>query len=143
MKHRIKGRKLGRRSEERRSLFANLAKSLITHEQISTTLPKAKELSPYVEKLITLGKKGLLHHKKMAFDLLRDYEIVNKLFNVVAPRYKERSGGYSRIIKNGFRYGDCAPVAIIELVDRDVNAKGLKERELHKKKIEENMSSVG
>jgi large subunit ribosomal protein L17 len=124
MNHRVKGRKFGRNSGHRRSLFANLSKALIKHEQITTTLPKAKDLRPIVEKLITLARKGDLHARRQAIAFLGDSLEVKRLFDVVAPRYKERNGGYTRIIKAGFRSGDAAPVAIIELVDRDVAAKG-------------------
>ncbi|CCG07873.1 50S ribosomal protein L17 [Pararhodospirillum photometricum] len=124
MRHRLSGRKLGRTSSERKALFAGLSVALIKHEQIKTTLPKAKELRPVVEKLITLGKKGTLHHRRQAFALLRDNDQVAKLFSVLAERYKDRNGGYTRVLKAGFRYGDAAPMAIIELVDRDPEAKG-------------------
>jgi large subunit ribosomal protein L17 len=126
MRHGMKGRKLNRRSQHRKAMFANMASALIKHEQIKTTLPKAKELKPIVEKLITLGKKGELNHRRQALAYLpaSDRAIVAKLFDVLAERYKERSGGYARVLKAGFRYGDNAPMAIIELVDRDVDAKG-------------------
>lgn len=124
MKHRMKGRKLNRTSQHRAALFANMASSLLKHEQIKTTLPKAKELKPIVEKLITLGKKGELHHRRQAVAKLQDREIVSKLFGELAERYKERDGGYVRVLKAGFRYGDNAPMAIIELVDRNEEAKG-------------------
>ncbi len=124
MHHRIKGRRLGRDTSHRRALYANIAASLIKHEQIKTTLPKAKEIRPIVEKLITLAKKGDLHARRQALSYLYDAEIVKKLFEVLASRYKERQGGYLRIIRCGFRYGDAAPMAIIEFVDRDESAKG-------------------
>lgn len=124
MRHGIKGRKLNRNSSHRRSLFANMAEALIKHEQIETTLPKAKELRPIVEKLVTLAKRGDLHARRQALAFLYDKEIVKKLFDVLAKRYQSRNGGYLRIIKAGFRYGDAAPVAIIEFVDRDVKEKG-------------------
>lgn len=124
MRHGIKGRKLNRTKSHRRSLFANLAAALIKHEQIKTTLPKAKEIRPIVEKLVTLAKKGDLHSRRQAIASLYDKDLVIKLFDTIAERYKERPGGYTRIIKAGFRYGDMAPMAIIEFVDRDVNAKG-------------------
>lgn len=124
MNHGVAGRKFSRNSGERRALFANLANSLIRHEQIKTTLPKAKDLRPYVERLITLGKGGTLHHRRQALAVLPEKEVVDKLFSVIADRYKNRKGGYTRILKAGFRSGDNAPVAIIELVDRDENAKG-------------------
>ncbi len=125
MRHGYAGRQLNRTKSHRRALFANLANALLKHEQIKTTLPKAKDLRPYVEKLITLGKRGDLHARRQANAKLRDDKVVAKLFAVIGPRYKDRSGGYTRIIKAGFRYGDAAPMAVIELVDRDVSAKGL------------------
>jgi large subunit ribosomal protein L17 len=106
-------------------MFANLAASLIKHEQIITTLPKAKDLRPVVEKLVTLGKRGDLHARRQALAKLGDAAMVKKLIDVLAPRYKERHGGYTRIVKAGYRYGDAAPVAVIEFVDRDVDAKGM------------------
>lgn len=124
MRHNMSGRKLNRTSAHRKALFMNLANALIKHEQIQTTLPKAKELRPYVEKLITLGKRGDLHARRQAISTLQDKVVVEKLFSAIAERYKERSGGYTRVLKAGFRYGDNAPLAIIELVDRDVEAKG-------------------
>jgi len=105
-------------------MFANMAVALIKHEQITTTLPKAKELKPIVDKLITLGKKGRLHDRRRAFAMLRDDATTSKLFESLGPRYEERSGGYTRVLKSGFRYGDSAPMAVIELVDRDPEAKG-------------------
>ena len=125
MRHGYSGRQFSRTKGHRRALFANLANALLKHEQIKTTLPKAKDLRPYVEKLITLGKRGDLHARRQAAAKLRDDKIVQKLFSVLGERYKARSGGYTRIIKAGFRYGDAAPMAVIELVDRDVSAKGL------------------
>ena len=125
MRHGYAGRQFSRTKGHRRALFANLANALLKHEQIKTTLPKAKDLRPYVEKLITLGKRGDLHARRQANAKLRDDKVVAKLFAVIGPRYKDRSGGYTRIIKAGFRYGDAAPMAVIELVDRDVSAKGL------------------
>ena len=125
MRHGKVYRKLNRTAEHRRAMFANMAAALIKHEQIVTTLPKAKELRPIVEKLITLGKKGGLHARRQAISELRDVAQAKKLFDVLAPRYKERHGGYTRIIKAGFRYGDNAAQAVIEFVDRDVDAKGL------------------
>ncbi len=124
MRHGYAGRQLSRTKGHRRALFANLANALLKHEQIKTTVPKAKDLRPYVEKLITLGKRGDLHARRQAAAKLRDDAVVAKLFSVIGPRYKSRSGGYTRIIKAGLRYGDAAPMAIIELVDRDVDAKG-------------------
>ena len=128
MRHGMHGRKLGRTSSHRKAMFANMAVALITHEQIKTTLPKAKELRPVVEKLITLGKKGSLHHRRQAFAQLRDDAAVAKLFDELATRYADRAGGYSRVLKAGFRYGDAAPMAVIELVDRNPDAKGAGDR---------------
>lgn len=124
MKHGLKQRKLNRTSAHRKALLSNLANALIKHEQITTTLPKAKELRPYVEKLITLGKKGGLANRRNALSVLRDDAVVGKIFSTLADRYASRPGGYARVLKAGFRYGDAAPMAIIELVDRDVSAKG-------------------
>ena len=124
MRHRMHGRKLNRTSTHRKAMFANMAAALIKHEQIKTTLPKAKELRPIAEKLITLGKKGGLHNRRRAFAMLRDDAMVAKLFDALADRYKDRSGGYTRVLKAGFRYGDAAPMAFIEFVDRDADAKG-------------------
>lgn len=125
MRHNMSGRKLNRKSGHRKAMFSNLANALIKHEQITTTLPKAKDLRPIVEKLITLGKRGDLHARRQAVAALKDIGMTSKLFSVLAERYKTRQGGYVRVLKAGFRYGDNAPMAIIELVDRDVNAKGL------------------
>jgi large subunit ribosomal protein L17 len=125
MRHGYSGRQLKRTKGHRRALWANLANALLKHEQITTTLPKAKDLRPYVERLITLGKQGTLHARRQAAARLRDDKVVAKLFAVIGPRYKDRKGGYTRIIKAGFRHGDSAPMGIIELVDRDVAAKGL------------------
>jgi large subunit ribosomal protein L17 len=125
MNHGKAHRKFSRRSDHRRSMLANLAASLIKHEQIITTLPKAKDLRPVVEKLVTLGKRGGLHARRQAISQMRDLDMVKKLFDVIGPRYKERNGGYLRVLKAGYRYGDSAPVAVIEFVDRDVDAKGL------------------
>lgn len=124
MRHRKSGRKLNRTPSHRRALFANMAQALIKHEQITTTLPKAKELRPVVEKLITLGKRGDLHARRMLIARTRSEATAAKLIDILGPRYKERQGGYARIMKAGFRYGDNAPMAVIELVDRDVSAKG-------------------
>src|ERR687893_680269 len=124
MRHGKAHRKLNRTAEHRRAMFANMAAALIKHEQIVTTLPKAKDLRPIVEKLVTLGKRGGLHARRQAVAQLRDLTMVKKLFEVLGPRYKERNGGYTRVLKAGFRYGDSAPVAVIEFVDRDVDAKG-------------------
>jgi len=120
----MSGRKLNRTSQHRRALFANMANALIKHEQIKTTLPKAKELRPVVEKLITLGKRGDLHARRQAFAVLRDNNMVGKLFDTLAGRYADRPGGYTRVLKAGHRFGDAAPMAVIELVDRDPEAKG-------------------
>lgn len=124
MRHRKAGRKLNRTSSHRKAMFANMSAALIKHEQIVTTLPKAKELRPIVEKLITLGKRGDLHARRQAIAQVRDEAMVAKLFDVLGPRYKDRMGGYCRIMKAGFRYGDNAAVAVIEFVDRDPEAKG-------------------
>ncbi|WP_416884555.1 50S ribosomal protein L17 [Marivita sp.] len=124
MRHARGYRRLNRTHEHRKALFANMAGSLIEHEQIKTTLPKAKELRPIVEKLITLGKRGDLHARRQARAALKQDMLVTKLFDILGPRYTERQGGYVRILKAGFRYGDMAPMAIIEFVDRDVDAKG-------------------
>ena len=125
MRHANRGRKLHRTSSHRRAMFANMAASLLKHEQITTTLPKAKELAPIVDRIITLGKNGSLHARRLAASRLRDEDVVKKLFEVIGPRYASRNGGYTRVLKAGFRYGDNAPVAVIELVDRDEAAKGL------------------
>ena len=125
MRHARGYRRLNRTHEHRKAMFSNMAGSLIEHEQIKTTLPKAKELRSIVEKMITLAKRGDLHARRLAASKLKQDIFVSKLFDVLGPRYKERPGGYVRILKAGFRYGDMAPMAIIELVDRDPNAKGL------------------
>ena len=124
MRHDAAHRKLGRTTSHRTAMFANMAASLIKHEQITTTLPKAKELRPFVEKLVTLAKKGDLHARRQAISQVRDVPQVGKLFETLGPRYSERNGGYIRIMKAGFRHGDNAPMAVIEFVDRDVEAKG-------------------
>ena len=124
MRHGISQRKLGRKTGHRNALFRNMSASLIKHEQIATTLPKAKELKPIMDKLITLAKRGDLHARRQAISKVRDVEMVGKLFEVLGPRYQERQGGYTRVLKAGFRYGDNAPMAVIELVDRDESAKG-------------------
>ena len=124
MRHGPAHRKLGRTTSHRTAMFANMAASLIKHEQITTTLPKAKELRPFVEKLVTLAKKGDLHARRQAISQVRDVPQVGKLFETLGPRYSERNGGYIRIMKAGFRHGDNAPMAVIEFVDRDVEAKG-------------------
>jgi len=125
MRHGNAHRKLGRKTQHRRAMFANMAAALVKHEQIVTTLPKAKELRPVVEKLVTLAKRGDLHARRNAISVMRDVPMVKKLFDVIGPRYKDRNGGYTRVLKAGFRHGDSAPVAVIEFVDRDVDAKGL------------------
>jgi large subunit ribosomal protein L17 len=125
MRHGVAGRKLGVTTSHRFAMFRNLAHALLKHEQITTTLPKAKELRPVAEKLITLGKRGGLHARRQAYAQLRDDVIVAKLFDTLAPRYKSRLGGYTRVLKAGMRRGDAADMAVIELVDRDLSAKGL------------------
>ncbi|MFK7866585.1 MAG: 50S ribosomal protein L17 [Alphaproteobacteria bacterium] len=124
MRHGNRGRKLNRTASHRKAMFVNMANALIKHEQITTTLPKAKDLRPIVEKLITLGKKGGLHRRRQAFAYLRDDASVAKIFDALTARYEQRPGGYIRVLKAGFRYGDDAPMAVIELIDRDVEAKG-------------------
>ncbi len=124
MRHGNGYRKLNRTHEHRKAMFANMVSSLVEHEQIKTTLPKDKELKRIIDKMITLGKKGDLHSRRIAQSRMRQEDAVKKLFDVLGPRYAERSGGYARVLKAGFRYGDMAPMAIIELVDRDVDAKG-------------------
>jgi large subunit ribosomal protein L17 len=136
MRHGKVYRKLNRKPEHRRAMFANMAAALIKHEQIVTTLPKAKDLRPIVEKLVTLGKRGDLHARRQAVAELRDQAMVKKLFDVLGPRYKERSGGYTRVLKAGYRYGDSAPVAVIEFVDRDLDAKGQDSGPVIEKKAE-------
>ncbi|HEV7275083.1 MAG TPA: 50S ribosomal protein L17 [Devosiaceae bacterium] len=125
MRHGKTNRKLNRTSSHRKAMFANMSAALIKHEQIVTTLPKAKELRPIVEKLVTLGKRGDLHARRQAIAQIKDETQVKKLFDVLGKRYQDRQGGYIRILKAGFRYGDNAPVAVIEFIDRDVDAKGL------------------
>ena len=130
MRHGNSNRKLNRTHEHRKAMFANMVCSLIEHEQIQTTLPKAKELKKIVDKYVTLGKKGSLHSRRQVISRLKQNSAVIKLFETLAPRYKERNGGYTRVLKAGFRYGDAAPLAVIEFVDRDVSAKGAKDKEL-------------
>jgi len=137
MRHGVAGRKLGVTSTHRIAMFRNMAHALIKHEQITTTLPKAKELRPVAEKLITLGKRGGLHARRQAYAELRDSVIVAKLFGVLADRYKARSGGYCRVLKAGVRYGDAADMAVIELVDRDPAAKGLDSGPVQEREEEE------
>ena len=129
MRHRKQGRKLNRTQSHRKAMFQNMSVALLTHEQIVTTLPKAKELRSVVDKIITLGKRGDLHARRQAAARLQDDPAVKKLFEVLGPRYAERPGGYTRVLKAGFRYGDNAPMAVIELVDRDPDAKGKADRE--------------
>ena len=132
MRHGNSNRKLNRTHEHRKAMFANMVCSLIEHEQIQTTLPKAKELKKIVDKYITLGKKGSLHSRRQAISRLKQNSAVIKLFETLAPRYKERNGGYTRVLKAGFRYGDAAPLAVIEFVDRDVSATGAKDKDCKK-----------
>ena len=129
MRHGMNGRKFSRTTPHRTAMFANMAASLIVHEQIKTTLPKAKDLRPVIERLITMGKKGGLANRRVAMSRIRDEAAVKKLFEVLGDRYQGRAGGYTRVLKAGFRYGDAAPMAIIELVDRDRDAKGAADRE--------------
>ena len=124
MRHGFRGRRFNRSAEHRKAMFANMSAALIKHEQIITTLPKAKDLRPVVEKLVTLGKRGDLHARRNAISQIRDEAMVKKLFDVLGPRYKARPGGYLRVLKAGFRAGDNAPMAVIEFVDRDVDARG-------------------
>ena len=124
MRHRMSGRKLNRTSSHRKAMFSNMTASLLLHEQIKTTKPKAKDLRVFVDKMITLGKRGDLHARRQALSFLQDKTVVEKLFEALAGRYKDRQGGYSRVLAAGYRYGDAAPMAIIELVDRDIEAKG-------------------
>jgi len=136
MRHGIAHRKLNRTASHRKAMFANMAASLIEHEQIMTTLPKAKELKPFMDKLVTLAKKGDLHARRQAIAKIRDKAAVQKLFDVFGERYKERNGGYTRVLKAGFRFGDNAPRAVIELVDRDESAKGAADRARHEAELE-------
>ena len=129
MRHRKSGRKLNRTASHRKAMFANMAAALINHEQITTTLAKAKELRPFVDKLVTLAKRGDLHARRIAISRVRDEAMVKKLFEAIGPRYEDRHGGYTRVLRAGFRYGDNAPVAVIEFVDRDESAKGAEDRE--------------
>ncbi|MBU8539769.1 MULTISPECIES: 50S ribosomal protein L17 [Falsiroseomonas] len=125
MRHGVSGRKLGVTTSHRLAMLRSMATALLKHEQISTTLPKAKELRPYVERIITLGKRGDLHARRQAYAQIRDPKVVDKLFSTIADRYKTRAGGYTRVLKAGVRYGDAADMAVIELIERDVAAKGL------------------
>jgi large subunit ribosomal protein L17 len=142
MRHGKVHRKLNRTAEHRKAMFANMAAALIKHEQITTTLPKAKELRPVVEKLITLGKRGGLHARRQAISQIRDVAMVKKLFDVLGPRYKERNGGYTRILKAGFRHGDNAAVGVIEFVDRDEAAKGLDSGPVQERKVDEDATAA-
>jgi len=142
MRHGKVHRKLNRTAEHRKAMFANMCASLIKHEQIATTLPKAKELRPIIEKLVTLAKKGGLAARRQAISEIRDVAQVKKLFDVLGPRYKERKGGYTRIMKAGFRYGDNAANAVIEFVDRDLEAKGKDSGPVQEKKTEETQEAV-
>ena len=137
MRHGKVHRKFNRTAEHRRAMFGNMVAALIKHEQIVTTLPKAKDLRPIVEKLITLGKRGDLHARRQAIAEMRDVAMVKKLFEVLGPRYKDRSGGYTRVLKAGFRYGDSAPVAVIKFVDRDIEAKGQDSGPVQEQRVEE------
>jgi large subunit ribosomal protein L17 len=136
MRHRMSGRKLNMKSAHRESMFSNMTVSLLRHEQIKTTKPKAKELRSFADKMVTLGKRGTLHARRQAFAFLRDDEVVKKLFDGLADRYKDRQGGYTRVLAAGHRYGDDAPMAVIELVDRDPEAKGAEDRARHEAEME-------
>jgi large subunit ribosomal protein L17 len=141
MRHKKLGRRFGRQSAHRQAMFSNLAAALIKHEQIVTTLPKAKDLKRVIDKYITLAKRGDLNSRRLAAARLRDEDQVKKLFDVLAPRYKNRAGGYSRVLKAGFRYGDSAPRAVIELVDRDETVKGAEDRARHEAQKEAEANS--
>ena len=142
MRHGKVHRKFNRTAEHRRAMFGNMVAALIKHEQIVTTLPKAKDLRPIVEKLVTLGKRGDLHARRLAVAEIRDVAMVKKLFEVIGPRYKDRNGGYTRVLKAGFRYGDNAARAVIEFVDRDVDAKGKDSGPVQEKKTEEEATAA-
>ena len=137
MRHGFRGRRFNRSAEHRKAMFANMSAALIKHEQIITTLPKAKDLRPFVEKLVTLGKRGDLHARRNAISQIRDEAMVRKLFAVLGPRYKARPGGYLRVLKAGFRPGDNAPMAVIEFVDRDVDARGMDSGPTQKEEVVE------
>ena len=137
MRHKKLGRRFSRDSSHRQAMFSNMAAALIKHEQIVTTLPKAKDLKRVIDKYITLAKRGDLNSRRLAASRLRDEVMVKKLFDTLAPRYKNRAGGYSRVVKAGFRYGDSAPRAVIELVDRDTSIKGKEDRERHEAALAE------
>jgi large subunit ribosomal protein L17 len=141
MRHGVSGRKLNRTSSHRKAMFNNLAHALVKHEQIKTTLPKAKDLRPIVEKLVTLGKRGGLHARRQILASLKDEKMAEKLLTVLAERYKTRSGGYTRVLKAGFRYGDMAPMAVIEFVDRDPAAKGLDSGPVQNAEAEEGVAA--
>jgi large subunit ribosomal protein L17 len=136
MRHKLAHRKLNRTSAHRKAMLANMAASLIEHEQIITTLPKAKEMKPFMDKLVTLAKKGDLHARRQAVARIRNKDAVAKLFAVMGERYEQRNGGYTRVLKAGFRHGDNAPMAVIELVDRDEDARGAKDRARHEAEME-------
>ena len=136
MRHKMSGRKLNRTSSHRKAMFVNMTASLLRHEQIKTTKPKAKDLRSFAEKMITLGKRGDLHARRKAMSFLQDKDVVSKLFDTLAERYKDRKGGYTRVLAAGFRYGDSAPMAVIELVDRDTDAKGAEDRKRHEAMLE-------
>jgi large subunit ribosomal protein L17 len=135
MRHKKLGRRFGRQSAHRQAMFSNMAASLIRHEQIVTTLPKAKDLKRVIDKYITLAKRGDLNSRRLAAARLGDEDMVKKLFDTLAPRYKNRAGGYSRVVKAGFRYGDSAPRAVIELVDRDTSVKGAEDKARHAEEL--------
>ena len=136
MRHKMSGRKLNRTSSHRKAMFANMTVELLRHEQIKTTKPKAKELRSFADKMITLGKKGDLHARRRATSFLQDRIVVGKLFDTLAERYRDRQGGYTRVLSAGFRYGDSAPMAVIELVDRDPDAKGAEDRARYEAELE-------
>ena len=136
MRHRMSGRKLNRTSSHRKAMFANMTVSLLQHEQMTTTKAKAKDLRGFADKMITLGKRGDLHARRQAMSFLQDNDVVSKLFETLAERYQDRHGGYTRVLAAGFRYGDSAPMAVIELVDRDPDAKGAEDRERHEAMLE-------
>jgi large subunit ribosomal protein L17 len=142
MRHGNAHRKFSRTAEHRRAMFGNMCAALIKHEQITTTLPKAKDLRPIIEKLVTLGKRGDLHARRKAISEIRDVAMVKKLFDVLGPRYKDRHGGYTRVLKAGFRYGDSAAVAVIEFVERDVDAKGLDSGPVQERRADEDAAAA-
>lgn len=137
MRHKVSGRKLNRTSSHRKAMFTNMTVSLLRHEQIKTTKPKAKELRVFTDKMITLGKKGGLHARRQAMSFLQDDEVVNKVFDTLADRYRDRQGGYTRVLASGYRYGDSAPMAVIELVARDPDVKGLQDRERREAELDD------